>query len=74
MAICLIEADKGLMTKAGPEIFFLLTTTLSTNGCNSFFIHNEKPVISSSLTPSAVSSSFFSGFAYSTPLMALSTS
>lgn len=74
-AICLIEVERGLMTNAGPGIFFLLTTTLSTNGWSSFLTQRENPVMSYSLIPYCVSvSSFFSGFDSSAPLMALSTS
>ena len=73
-AICLMDVERGLITKAGPWIFFLLTTTLSTKGWSSFFTHNENPVMSYSLIPCCDYYSFFSGFDSSAPLMALSTS
>lgn len=56
-AICLIELEIGLITIAGPFILFLVMFTLSTNGCNSFFIHKENGVKSSEEMPSSLLSS-----------------
>ena len=49
-AICRIALEIGLTTRAGPINDLFDTTTLSTNGCNSFLIQSEKEVTSSSGT------------------------
>ncbi len=57
--ICLIELDIGLITIAGPFIAFFDTFTLSTNGCNYCFIHNENGVNYYYFTRASPFDSFF---------------
>lgn len=45
-AICRIELEIGLMTKAGPRMFLCDTITLSTKGWSSFLIQREKDEMS----------------------------